>query len=102
MATKHKVIVKGIDGQPSDVPPFEISFNGSLDNPAQTFGQGLLQDYLNRKIQRKLSDLLSKKFGKPSNGNAAPASDHNGNSKPADVEDIAGEAIKGILEGLLR
>lgn len=102
LATKHKVIVKGIDGQPSDVPPFEISFNGSLDNPAQTFGQGLLQDYLNRKIQRKLSDLLSKKFGKPSNGNAAPASDHNGNSKPADVEDIAGEAIKGILEGLLR
>ncbi|PCJ99867.1 MAG: hypothetical protein COA45_03360 [Zetaproteobacteria bacterium] len=109
LATKHKIIVKGIDGAPSDVPPFEISFNGSLDNPAQTFGQGLLQDYLNRKIQRKLNQFLSKKFGVPSNGNVAPEKDSEDTSqetsekpKDLDIEDVAEEAIRGLLEGLLR
>lgn len=110
LATKHKIIVKGIDGAPSDVPPFEISFNGSLDNPAQTFGQGLLQDYLNRKIQRKLNKFLSDKLGLPSNDNAPPTgasqnSSNNSNApkpKNVDIEDAAEDAIRGILEGLLR
>lgn len=110
LATKHKIIVKGTEEFPSDVPPFEISFNGSLDNPAQTFGQGLLQDYLNRKIQRKFNELLSKKLGLPSNDNGQPigapqnAQDNSNNQKPEnmEIEDVAEEAIKGILEGLLR
>ncbi|PCJ02869.1 MAG: hypothetical protein COB14_01250 [Alphaproteobacteria bacterium] len=110
LATKHKIIVKGIDGAPSDVPPFEISFNGSLDNPAQTFGQGLLQDYLNRKIQRKLNKFLSDKLGLPSNDNNPPtgapqnAPDNANAPKPKnmDIEDAAEDAIRGILEGLLR
>jgi len=109
LATKHKIIVKGIDGAPSDVPPFEISFNGSLDNPAQTFGQGLLQDYLNRKIQRKLNQFLSKKFGVPSNDDVAPQNASEDTSqetsekpKDLDIEDVAEEAIRGLLEGLLR
>ncbi len=105
LATKHKIIVKGIDDQPSDVPPFEISFKGSLDNPAQTFGQGLLQDYLNRKIQRKLGDIISKSLGKSSNDNSSPVSEKEESSQPkkgGDIEDIAEEAIRGVLDGLLR
>ncbi len=110
LATKHRIIVKGIDGAPSDVPPFEISFSGSLDNPAQTFGQGLLQDYLNRKIQRKLNKFLSDKLGLPSNDNNPPtgtpqnASNNSNAPKPKniDIEDAAEDAIRGILEGLLR
>lgn len=110
LATKHRIIVKGVDGAPSDVPPFEISFSGSLDNPVQTFDQGLLQDYLNRKIQRKLNKLLSDKLGLPSNDNNPPtgapqnASNNPNAPKPenVDIEDVAEDAIRGILEGLLR
>ncbi len=104
--TKHKLIVKGTDETPSDVPPFEISFKGSLDNPTQTFGQGLLNDYLNRKIQRKFNKILSEKLGvpMPSNDNVQNASpDQNKEEqKPKSVEDAAEEAIKGVLKGLLR
>ncbi len=110
LATKHKIAVKGIDGAPSDVPEFEVSFNGSLDNPSQTFGQGLLQDYLNRKIKRKLnkliSDKLGDKLGLPSNDNNSNKTDSQKTDDPVnktiEVEDIAEEAIKGILGELLR
>lgn len=54
LATKHTVTLK----DPSDVPPFTMEFKGSLSNPAQTFGQGAVQDYLQRKLQRKLSKEL--------------------------------------------
>ncbi|MCB1783341.1 MAG: AsmA family protein [Alphaproteobacteria bacterium] len=61
LATKHHITVKNRD----DVPPFDVSFNGSIDNPGQTFGQGLLQDYLSRKVNRKVQSILSKKLGLP-------------------------------------
>ncbi len=137
LATKHKIIVKGIDGKKSDIPEFEVSFNGSLDNPAQTFGKGLLEDYLNRKIKRKLNKLLTDKLGKklglPSVEQPKPsttsstgaANDNNAQQQPQavenqldnggasndneaqkqkapDIEDVAEEAIKGLLDGLLR
>lgn len=65
LATRHKITVKPQGDVPSDVPPFEMSFSGSLDNPAQTFGQGVLQDYLNRKVSRKIEGLINKKLGLP-------------------------------------
>ena len=128
LSTKHKIIVKSdVPDVPSDVPPFEMSFSGSLDNPAQTFGQGLLQDYLNRKIQRKFNKLLSDKLGLPANDNAPPEqqpaaggeggdesqqspSQNNAPAEPQeqapakepDIEDIAEEALKGVLQDLLR
>ena len=65
VSTKHKLTAK----TRPDVPPFEMAFSGSLDNPAQTFGQGVLNDYLQRKVERKvnklLSDKLSDKIGIP-------------------------------------
>ncbi len=117
LATKHKIIVKGTEDAPSDVPEFEVSFNGSLDNPAQTFGQGLLQDYLNRKVQNKLNKMLSDKLGLPSNDNNAPAAQEKNtdgavgdsaekpkDDKPAknNLDGLADEAIKGVLDGLFR
>ncbi len=109
--TKHKMTVKGTADAPSDVPPFEMAFKGSLDNPAQTFGQGLLNDYLNRKIQRKFDKLLSDKLGLPTareNNNEQPAAGNDNSQQQQEqkktnpVEDIAEEAIKGILGGILR
>lgn len=114
LATKHKITMKAVADVPPDIPPFEISFSGSLDNPAQTFGQGLLNDYLNRKIQRKLNKILSDKLGgglrnatpEPSqapeaggaqDNTAQPEQQQNENPK-----DPAQEAIKGIIKGLLR
>lgn len=106
METKHKMIVKGTEEQPSDVPPFEMTFKGSLDNPTQTFGKGLLEDYLNRKIQRKFNKLLSDKFGVPvpSNDNSKrnTQSEDQKQNKPKSIEDAAEDAIKGVLDGLLR
>ncbi len=48
----NKVTVKN-----SDVPPFEMSFSGSLSNPKR-LGGDILEDYLERKIERKLGKLL--------------------------------------------
>ncbi len=64
--TAHSVVLK--DNQ--DVPPFVIEIEGSLDNPAQTFGQGALQDYLTRKLNRKLEKMLTKKLGNDELGRA--------------------------------
>lgn len=119
IATKHKMSVKGTDDVPSDVPPFEVSLSGSLDNPAQTFGQGVLQDYLNRKLQRKFNKLLSDKLGDklglpPANDNQPLANEDESSAsssqqnnaqqpkEPQDIEDVAEEAIKGIIGDLLR
>lgn len=59
IATKHTITVK----DRTDVPPFDITLSGPLDNPGQTFTQGLLQDYLNRKIERKIGNVLQEKLG---------------------------------------
>lgn len=114
--TKHKITVKGTEENPSDVPPFEMTFKGSLDNPTQTFGKGLLEDYLNRKIKRKFNKLLSDKFGVPvpSNDNKPQTEEQSGDESapaqeeqpqeeaPQSIEDAAEEAIKDVLKGLLR
>ena len=123
LSTKHKMIIKETKDGISDVPPFEMSFKGPLDNPTQTFGKGLLNDYLNRKVKRKLNDLLGKKLGFPSNDNEPqmqePASDRsattydenqtnlqnnhlNQEENPSSIEDDAEKAIKGLLKNLLR
>lgn len=108
LATKHKITVK----ERTDVPAFEVSFNGPIDNPAQTFGQGLLQDYLNRKISRKFEKLLTDKLGLPGQGSNTPQTtepaDGSQQQEPApqqqdQPEEIKPEeAIEGLIKGLLR
>ncbi|MGH1375911.1 MAG: AsmA family protein [Alphaproteobacteria bacterium] len=110
LSTKHTITVKPQDDIPSDIPPFDISINGSLDNPAQNMGQSLLNEYLNRKIQRKLNKILADQLGFPSNDNNTPQNEgdnknngsQGGNKKSDPVEDLAEKAIKGIIGDLLR
>ena len=120
LSTKHPMSVKSTDSEGAQIPPFEISFNGSLDNPSQTFGQGLLQDYMKRKIQRKLNKLITDKLGLPGAGknnsgsdstNSGSDSDSNISPQPAPapvqdpedvLKDVAEDALKGILQDLLR
>ncbi len=59
IATDHTITLK----QNPEVPPFTIKLAGSLDNPGQTFGQGLIQDYLQRKATRKIENLIVDKIG---------------------------------------
>lgn len=59
IATNHAITLK----QNPDVPPFSIKISGSLNNPANTFGEGLIQDYLQRKLTRKLDKVIGDKLG---------------------------------------
>lgn len=59
IATDHTITLK----QNPEVPPFTVKLAGSLDNPGQTFGQGLIQDYLQRKATRKLENMIVDKIG---------------------------------------
>lgn len=91
-----------------DVPPFTVQISGPLDNPANTFGQGLIEDYFKRKLNRKLENLLTDKLGQklgfpaPAAGDeTAPVPDAGGQpqqQQPLQAED----AIKDVLKGLLR
>ncbi len=53
-----------------EAPDFDIKLNGSLDNPASTFRDELIKDFLTRKIERKIQkefeNLLSKKLNEKS------------------------------------
>ena len=116
--TTHDITVKD-----QDIPEFSINISGPLNNPAQTFGQGVLNDYIARKVNRKLQDILSDKFGLPKaqNDNPSSASGSGGQSGAIDDDGQGGntsnapnkdmdqkrqiepeEAIKGLLQGLLR
>ncbi len=64
IATKHDVTLRKYP----DIPPFSINISGSLDNPGNTFGQGVLQDYVQRKINRKLQGVISEKLGDEAGG----------------------------------
>ncbi|MFP4464600.1 MAG: AsmA family protein [Alphaproteobacteria bacterium] len=108
ISTSHRMDVK-IKNEELEAPPsFEIAVNGPLDNPSQTFGKGVLENYLKRKIQRKLDKILTRDQGAATNtqspGAETPlessAQPSSGTASP-DIEDVAEEAIKGVLRGLL-
>ena len=95
----HRITLKGQDGAPPEAEPFEISSSGRLDKPTISFGQSMLQNYLERKAKRKINKILSDKLNIPSNdNNTAPE----GTKKTPNIEDVAEEALKGVLDGLLR
>ncbi len=87
LSTKHKITVKPQGDIPADVPPFEMAFSGPLDNPAQTFGQGVLQDYLSRKVNRKFEKLLTDKLGLPGEEKKKPGK----KGQPQEVLPSSGE-----------
>ncbi len=59
IATEHTITLSESEG----VPPFTVKISGPLDNPANTFGQGVLENYLQQKLSRKLDKVISDKLG---------------------------------------
>ncbi len=112
--TAHTITLK----QRKDVPPFTINISGPLDNPGQTFAQGALNDYLTRKINRKLEKLLIDKLGLPSGKSVptpaptpapAPGSEGSQGETPTQQQPAPRprqmtpeDAFRGLLEGLIQ
>lgn len=58
--TVHTITLKDAT---DDVPAFDVAIKGPLDNPGNTFGKGILNDFVQRKIQRKLAKEAEKFLG---------------------------------------
>ncbi len=104
-----------------DIPPFTVKLAGPLDNPAQTFGQGVLQDYLQRKISRKIEKEIGDKLGDklgipglfggaqqpqpqdtaPSGGEETQGGEQQQQTPPPPPAATPEDAIRGVLDGLL-
>ncbi|HRC26484.1 MAG TPA: AsmA-like C-terminal region-containing protein, partial [Alphaproteobacteria bacterium] len=56
---KNRITLK----EGKEVPPFDVTISGPLDNPANTFGAGVMQDYFARKLNRKIEGLIQDKLG---------------------------------------
>lgn len=117
--TTHDIALKNA----GDFEPFTITISGPLDNPANTFGRGIFQDYLNRKIQRKIGRELEgtgvgralQQFGilpgqdtqsvqpeetAPASGQNIQPSEQQQQQEDQEVEPE--QVIRGVLDGLLR
>lgn len=68
----NTITVKG-----TDIPPFDVTVKGPLDNPAQAGGniiEGYLRDKAQKKVQKLIGNELEKRFGIPLGG-AEPTPD---------------------------
>jgi uncharacterized protein involved in outer membrane biogenesis len=50
--------------EPKDAPPLKNTFKGSLDNPANTFGRGAMDRYINQAVGAGLQELLGDQLKK--------------------------------------
>ena len=94
----NTVTVKG-----TDIPPFDVTIKGPLDNPLQA-GGNIIEDYLRAKAQKKIEKLLvneiEKRFGGGKAADAvAPAADGTVATEPAPKASKEEKAIKA-LQGL--
>ncbi|PZO83180.1 MAG: hypothetical protein DI626_09275 [Micavibrio aeruginosavorus] len=128
--TIHTITFK----QAKDAGAFDVAIKGSLSNPGNTFGKGLFNDVLTRRLQQKAIEKLPDVLGKDLSGKlqglgilpqkqqqpaTAPAPAQDGTAQPdaaapaeqeqpqqktpeQQMQDDAGKAIKGVLDGLLR
>lgn len=111
---KNRITLK--DGK--ELPPFDVSISGPLDNPGNTFGAGLMQDYFSRKLNRKIEKLIQDKIKLPGLGrgdaNPAQAEPSGGNTEtqggeaqqaqpaPANALPKPEDIFKDVLRGLAR
>ncbi len=119
--TIHTITFK----QAKDAGAFDVAIKGSLSNPANTFGRGLFNDVLTRRLQQKamekLPDVLGKDIGgklqdlgilpqqqktpaqQPApQGGAQPGTEPAQQAPQQQKQDPAQKAIQGVLDGLLR
>ncbi len=118
MDTNHQVTLKNAP----DVDPVDVEIKGSLDNPGNTFGKGLFEGFITKRITEKLPEILGddvtkklQQFGifapkqEPAAGEPAPVNDA-APAQPAEPlqpqpktqDEQAQEAIEGLLKGLLQ
>ncbi len=95
-----------VKGQGDDVPPFEMTFRGSLDNPVKSAGGDALRNLVNRKLKDLIkdsgvADKLNEKIGIDIfGGNKATNDNEEGQNKQPTAEDAIRGAIGGLLNGL--
>lgn len=94
----NTVTVKG-----TDIPPFDVTIKGPLDNPLQA-GGNIIEDYLRAKAQKKIEKLLVNEIEKRFGGGkaaetAAPDAAADGTVAPAPKASKEEKAIKA-LQGL--
>jgi uncharacterized protein involved in outer membrane biogenesis len=56
----NEIILKEVP----DLEPFKVKIKGPLNNPSDTFGKNILEDYLTDKIKRKIGKQLPDVLGK--------------------------------------
>jgi hypothetical protein len=114
---KNSVSVKG-DGD--DVPPFEMTFRGSLDNPVKSAGGDALNNLVKNKLNKILGDKdLAKEIGdkigldklgidlfRGQNKSQKPSTSEDGaesgtSDQGATTEDLLNDAVGNALGGLL-
>jgi hypothetical protein len=116
MDTKHQITLKNAP----DVAPVDVQIKGPLDNPANTFGSGLFEGFVGKRITEKLPELLGddvseklQKFGilpqrrEPAAGEqgveeGAPGGGDNTVPEPqprqeVKPEDVVNDLLKGFL-----
>ncbi len=110
MNTNHQITLKNAP----EVEPVDVEIKGSLDNPGNTFGKGLFEGFVTKRLTEKLPELLGgdvadklQQFGilapkqEPAAGEPAPANDNI--APPQQPQQIKPEeAIEGLLKGLLQ
>ncbi len=115
--TTHLISLK----QVQNLEPFKITINGPLDNPS-TVGMNVIEQYLQKKLERKIVKELPKLLGDdvnqklqqfgilpkeqqapaPAQETAPAAGQETQQQKQPQQQPTAEDAIKGVLEGLLR
>lgn len=92
----------------TDLTPFKVAIRGPLDNPGNTFGRAILQDYINRKIQRKINKELENVLGDRLKDlgldpQQQPAGGQPSQQPAQQQQQITPEkAIQGVLQELLK
>ncbi|MDB5491162.1 MAG: AsmA [Micavibrio sp.] len=49
--------------EPADAPNLDMKFQGSLDNPGNTFGSNAMQSYIQGRVSKKLQSIVGDKLG---------------------------------------
>ncbi|MEZ5813729.1 MAG: AsmA family protein [Alphaproteobacteria bacterium] len=113
MDTKHQITLKNAP----NVAPVDVQIKGPLDNPGNTFGKGLFEGFVGKRLTEKLPELLGddvseklQKFGilppkqepaaghdeLPANENIEP-SQPEPQQKEIKPEDVVNDLLKGFL-----
>lgn len=78
----------------TDIPPFDFTIKGPLDNPAQA-GGGVIENYLRGRLEKKVNKLIEKELGKLLGEKIVPA------QQPAPVDPSLEAPVVPAPEGVV-